>query len=281
MQGSALWKNAKLHNRPQTGEGFQGLKWDKENWSCTYNTTFTILYTLWSEDDAKWKQNFKDMNRILNVLSNSFVRAKAGLSSLENGRNKVRNMLYVQSPEKFLKGSAGASVCELAAEIWKSDSTITHYWLKCLQCSRETQARRDLMTRVIHCNQTLDHSTAEFMRSLLRYRSDRLCSACHGSTETITHFKESPPILSLLLLGEGIMVRCGHTDTMYTLRGVVYYTNVHFTSQIVMANNDLGYHDGIGTGDQVVYNDKLAKTSELDLLTCRGGVATLLVYSRL
>lgn len=137
--------------------------WDEENWSCAYDACFTILYALWSEDDVKWKRLFKDMRRTTKTLSNGFVRAKAGVSSLESGRNKVRNILCAQSSEKFPRGQAGTSVSELAAEILKSAATIAYHHLRCLHCSRETQAKADLKTGVIHCNHTSGGSTAEFM----------------------------------------------------------------------------------------------------------------------
>lgn len=288
MQGSPARKRVKLDKEPQTLEGARGLIWDEENWSCAYDASFTILYALWSEDDSKWKRRFKDMNRTMSTLSDGFVRAKAGLSSLESGRNKVRNMLYARSPEKFPRGRMGASVSELAAEILKSDATIAYYRLRCLRCSRETQAKTDLMTGVIHCDRAPSRSTAEFMRSLLRCPSDRLCSGCHGSTEMITHFQEAPPILSLSLPSEDnvisiskqITVKCEHEDVLYVLKGIVYYANAHFTSQIVTANGDVWYHDGIGTGGEILYDGKLAEMSELDLLHRKGGNATLSVYSR-
>ncbi|KZP02118.1 hypothetical protein FIBSPDRAFT_718090, partial [Athelia psychrophila] len=77
-----------------------------------------------------------------------------------------------------------------------------------------------------------------------------------------------------------IKMRCEQENILYALRGIVYYANAHFTSQTVTADGDMGYHDGIVTGGRVLRNGKLAEMSELDLLNCKGGTATLLVYSR-
>lgn len=177
---------------------------------------------------------------------------------------------------------------ELATEMLRNDSTIAYYRLKCLHCMHESQARRDLMTAVIHCDRTSYDSTADFIQSLSRWPSDRLCPSCRGSTENITHFKEAPPMISLahpaggrvLSISKQITVRCESVDARYDLRGIVYFSHEHFTSRIMKINGDVRYHDGITSGGDTILEAKLSDMQESDLSECRGGVAALSVYSK-
>lgn len=89
-----------------------------------------------------------------------------------------------------------------------------------------------------------------------------------------------PSAGNTLSISKQVTVRCAQASIVYALRGIVYYANTHFTSQIVTTDGDIWYDDGIVTGSQMLYNGKLAEMSEMDLCNCKEGIATLSIYSK-
>jgi len=40
-----------------------GLIWDGNNYSCAYDSLFTVLYEIWSNDTKVWTRRFKEINQ--------------------------------------------------------------------------------------------------------------------------------------------------------------------------------------------------------------------------
>ncbi|KAF8867601.1 hypothetical protein BD779DRAFT_1464052, partial [Infundibulicybe gibba] len=69
----------------------------------------------------------------------------------------------------------------------------------------------------------------------------------------------------------------GGAQYLYTLRGVIYHGNDHFTARIITREGDIWYHDGMLTGSELIPDGTLA--SRVDLTTCRSRVAIVAVYA--
>lgn len=76
------------------------------------------------------------------------------------------------------------------------------------------------------------------------------------------------------------MMRCKNEKVQYCLRGIVYFSNAHFTARIMTTVGDVLYHDGIVTGRDTPYETKLADITESDLSKCKTAIATLSIYAR-
>ena len=74
-----------------------------------------------------------------------------------------------------------------------------------------------------------------------------------------------------------IMVEANNIS--YTLCGVMYYGDSHFTSQIIQANGMVWFHDGIATGESMRYDGTLDSLID-DLTLCRSKTAIAAVYIR-
>lgn len=133
------------------GYGPQGLIWDGENYSCTYDALFTIFLAIWSQNPSAWKQRFKDTNRSMNMLATGFHRADGAQCSLESIRNKIRHVLNQRSPRIFPYGHSGTNIADLTNDMLRSDSVIASYFLQCGRCGNETSAQRDLQTGMLQC----------------------------------------------------------------------------------------------------------------------------------
>ncbi|KAF8326169.1 hypothetical protein F5887DRAFT_882089 [Amanita rubescens] len=62
------------------------------------------------------------------------------------------------------------------------------------------------------------------------------------------------------------------------LRGIIYFSNYHFTSRIVYENGMTWFHDGITTGDEPIY-DGMINTIQ-NLYHCRGKNASIAIYTK-
>ena len=47
-------------------------QWDHLNWSCAYDSFFTILYYVWMTNPHKWKKFLKDLNPTAALFTNSY-----------------------------------------------------------------------------------------------------------------------------------------------------------------------------------------------------------------
>jgi len=66
-------KKSKPALHPVIGsQGPCGMLWDSINFSCAYDSLFTILHSIWSNDPRHWNNFFQNANQYLSVLSNGF-----------------------------------------------------------------------------------------------------------------------------------------------------------------------------------------------------------------
>ncbi len=84
----------------------KGTIWDAQNWSCSYDALFTILWNMWREDhQAIATQDAIMQNLNFHTLIEGFVHHEAGNATLDQARNTVRNRLNAQNAQKFPWGS--------------------------------------------------------------------------------------------------------------------------------------------------------------------------------
>lgn len=112
------------------------------------------------------------------------------------------------------------------------------------------------------------------------------CTACEGEMNKITRFRLPPWMLAFsfnyesLRISKQVKLDDGLSNMTYTLKGVVYFGEFHFTARMVLENGSVWYHDGMETGKGCEYEGHQEDMSDSDLIMCRGKRATLAVYSR-
>jgi hypothetical protein len=114
--------------------------------------------------------------------------------------------------------------------------------------------------------------------------SPRSCRQCSHSVFIINEFAVAPPLLAIDISGHDLQldnetyVKVGNVQYTYTLIGIVYYGDDHFTARIILEDGQIWFHDGITTGRNTIYDGSLALNCP-DLRTCRGKRASLVIYS--
>ena len=88
------------------------------------------------------------------------------------------------------------------------------------------------------------------------------CSTCDACLFRKTSFVQTPPMLifdlgtSVPSLSPELSITCGTTCVYYTLRGVVYLDNEHFTSRVITSTGMIWFHDRLLTGASLVYESR-------------------------
>jgi hypothetical protein len=88
------------------------------------------------------------------------------------------------------------------------------------------------------------------------------CSTCDACLFRKTSFVQTPPVLvfdlgtSVPSLSPELSITCGTTRVHYTLKGVVYLDNEHFTSRVITSASMIWFHDGLLTGASLVYESR-------------------------
>ena len=262
-----------------------GLKWDSENYSCAYDSVLTIFLSIWKQNPSKWKKNFKDMNRVMNVLAGGFHRVNENQGTLESARNKVRHLLHQRSPRTFPYGQVGTPISELIEYLLRSDNIIASAWMRCVECDAESNLNDDLQTCVIQCPRAHNCTISACLQKRLQSRDpERRCTDCNGEMDRIMCFNVVPKMLVFSVQDESVIVskkisfRDGDTRAVFSLKGVIYFGDFHFTAR-VCAEGSVWFHDGMTTGRGCTYEKKLAEFADSELSTCRGKCLTLVIYA--
>jgi hypothetical protein len=110
------------------------------------------------------------------------------------------------------------------------------------------------------------------------------CSVCNEHVFINYSFTEMPSlvvfefgnqVLHINLLID-IQLHNGHNTSM-RLAGVVYYGQHHFTSQIILSDGQIWFHDGIDTGRNLIYSSSV-NSNPPNMSHCRGKQAVATIY---
>ena len=97
----------------------QGTQWDGNDYSCTYDALFTILFNIWAETPKKLeKLLFQNSNQELSILHDGFQKYLRSVSSLEAACGSVQTLLYEDYHILFPSGHTGCSVLALKTQMF-------------------------------------------------------------------------------------------------------------------------------------------------------------------
>ncbi len=91
-----------------------GTRWDSQNYSCAYDSLFTILWNMWKEDPHIIASQDADMqNTNFTSLIQGYSSHERGNITLEDARNTVRYKLHHQNSQSFPVGLVGVDMKDL------------------------------------------------------------------------------------------------------------------------------------------------------------------------
>ncbi|KAJ7288831.1 hypothetical protein C8J57DRAFT_1047083, partial [Mycena rebaudengoi] len=146
-----------------------GSLWDSRNFSCAYDSFFTVLWNLW-QDDVACTVALGSLSPEMNALVRGFQKIHEGLQTLESVRDFVRKMLHASSAQMFPVGHQYASVSDVAARLL-SNHTYGSSQLYCELCGYSTEGAATTFFLHLTIISYTNCSTATWLRNYFRKRS--------------------------------------------------------------------------------------------------------------
>jgi hypothetical protein len=252
-----------------------GLIWDKENWSCAYDSILVIIYRLWQDKPEQWSNIFEKTNAHLKFLSHGFHGIFNKMLCFEDVRDSLRNILHQKNSTDYPIGPVGISVANLALEIFKPNDTVSSSQQFCSNCTYEEFSIDDLLDYVVHAGRSNYRSTAQWMATMIKSSRD-ICPRCNNSLKRQIFYNDIPPFLVLeypmtnIQTSHIIRFENDNNDIVpLKLRGIVYHGQHHFTCRIISDDGQIWYHDGVTTAQSCTYEGLLNDINNANIKTCK------------
>ena len=247
-----------------------GTQW--QNNSCAYDAICTVLFNVWREDPAETTLSWNELhNNLLNMLTtdfNSHVDVRAGSDSpscsLEQIRDFLRRDLAELDNDEFAFGRY-ASVHAIMNRLLTSREPVMKSVRHCLSNhavdgdERFTNSCEIVpMPAGASTSATGNHSIQESMDNFSLPLS-ATCPECGNELVRRFSFASHPPLLCIelwqspRLLDSILHIDTGGSRRQYKLRGVIYFSGEHFTSRVITSNGMIWFHDGMFTGNSLLY----------------------------
>ena len=262
-----------------------GLRWDGNNYSCSYDSLFSILYNVFIEDHVNWKTYYENINEeYMKVLVDGFEKVYQKNTSLEIIRDIVRDNLYQSYPASFPKGRNSASVSELAFKMFASnafDGVSELYCSKCDQYEPEIDCRIGQVLNIESCKVP----STQYCISQLMIPQNQRCTECFTRLEKCLTYNEPPKLLVLeypysnIKTSHKIKIKVNNNITFLYLKGIIYHGENHFTSRIISKDGKIWFNDGITTGGKSIEEGHLSTMSDKDLKKCKDKNFVLAIYA--
>ena len=245
-----------------------GLIWDSQDYSCSYDSVFTILGDIWVYNPTMWTHKFNLMSSYANKLGSEFQKVLLKQINLEDARNSVRYLLHHKDPIAFPYGSHGVDISDLLLHMFTGKS-IGKIIFNCENCgqsntsaSKVTSLFSIIQQRFSTIQEHLDATT----------KKTKKCTCGHNATRTYKYNSSvNFQVISLSPGSQGVKISksimlCTDTgQVVLPIRGAIYYSNGHFVSRIVSPAGRVWYHDGIKTKKRCVYEGDLVSYTEDNL----------------
>jgi hypothetical protein len=263
-----------------------GPKWS--NNSCAYDSVFSILYSLWQHNPAHWRRSFCNINSdLLEDICNGFNDSAHNLTSLEIVRDVFRHMLD-NMQLAGLRWGTYTLVVRLLHIMFESPTEMVSSQLSCSQGHPVVcNMHQSLQSYVLSAGTNSYASITEWMQDYSE-SSTHLCQECNQSLLRTFSFSRLPDIIVFEFEGNELHIdpevtittRDNQSHTI-KLKGVIYYGELHYTSHVVVNNEQLWFpgHDGISTGANMEYNGLLQSSVDLMHSICRGKEACITIYA--
>ncbi|KAH7909264.1 hypothetical protein BJ138DRAFT_1011149, partial [Hygrophoropsis aurantiaca] len=271
----------------EMAENQVGLKWDSVNYSCAYDSLFTILFHIWFASPHKWNKHMKHFTEFTDLLLKGFQQTIVSTVSIEEVRDNVRYSLNKYNDENFPLGPSLTSVSELAHTMLGTEQD-SFAWIRCENCSAKVPTGKKI--NHIYCpivnsaSSTADWLTLKWFTQPC---NATLCSSCNNIVHGQWQSDTPPKMLMLdifsqqLSISHQVCVKGNKLNTKLHLKGVIYYKDKHFTSIVIDSLEHVWYHDGMTSPKLVNCNVDLSALSPSMLMSRNGSSACLVIYSRL
>lgn len=260
-----------------------GMRWS--NNSCAYDSIFTPIYAQWCASRVLWTEVIRRTGSPSAVLLlEGFIRYEAGQGSLEDARDAVR--LYTARTQTGCVFGAYTSIWDVCNGLFRMNETVVEFFYRCpnghnLHHSNHNSALLNAVT-------TSFASIAQWILIDTKQTTAR-CRECRHRVSIQLKFRRAPPILAFefsahpnIEINHSLSVQVENSVKIYYLAAVVYFSDAHFTSQIITRDGRIWHYDGMSISNPTVEPTLPCTGSINDYLfsvqDCRGGSPCAALY---
>jgi hypothetical protein len=243
-----------------------GFKWDSKDWSCAYDSLFMIMFNVFSRRGISLNSGPHDSTAALERLCEGFLslrdRARSSPPVPEHVRDAVRDLLPNDRPLPR-RGEQPTCLDHLIQTLFCVRNPFVDIELHCTQC-QHTWPTPYLANDYVLCASSNEFtrqnhssvSTAFIMHTLLTQSRAVFCLVCRClGADCRTTFRTYPaffvievpayddsfPSLIVDLTVDLRPIGAG----VWSLAGIRYLSNCHFTSRYVDSDGSIWSHDGM------------------------------------
>jgi len=226
--------------------------WDNINFSCSYDSLFTVLFNIWRQDILHWSAKHSPYSPFMAMLCNAFMNVRMGSMTLEQACDRVRKDMTNTFPEKFPTGSSYTYIDGLVSTLVR-DKSYGNCVSKCPNCDAVRRGSYCLFGVLNNISWDFgevgqrggEYTTTEAMDMHISRVTLTECTNCANSgVHSIFIWNtaiDNVPDLIVVGCGDGMMKpdieiniqKHDRTCTKLTLSGVIYRDAHHFTSRYV------------------------------------------------
>lgn len=217
------------------------LKWNNSDWSCAYDSLFTLLFGIWLEHPKYWNRIFKGQSLYMHKLVKGFQDIRIHRLSFENVHDSIRQHLHMNNPTMFSLGPNFASVNDLLHAMIVEQ--IPAGWLNCTTYNTRLAIDHGYSIHFDILPGT-GHSTAEWTKSQFEIENPPICHTCNIVHDKEIHLPRIPNIVtfdisslsSQFTISSTIKILKSSRNTVLKLKGIIYFGSNHFVMRMSDCN---------------------------------------------
>ena len=254
----------------------RGVVWDAVDWSCAYDSVVVTLYWLWISNIPVWSVVLPAVNSdILPHVLPTFILAVTDNERLIISRATLRLLLFNAEPAEFPWGQHLASLDSVWERITRTNRVIYHINITCPTVVCGFRQMQDVYCPVINAHEGTPNSTTDWLAN--RFHERIRCPQCNIWAHETVDWQDQPIVIVLntnglfnIIIEQSVAL----LESSFVLLALCYHGENHYTTRLIQ-DQDVWYHDGVDTKDELVYEGKM---STLDLTTCRERNICNIVY---
>ncbi|KAF8896912.1 hypothetical protein CPB84DRAFT_1681957 [Gymnopilus junonius] len=277
-----------------------GLIWDPVNYSCAYDSVFTVLYNIWLSAPDDWSCRFDDISPYMSKLANELKKSIENQQMIENARDAMRVQFQQNIPDHFPTGHCYTSInylCEYLLNVERQCGSIS---LICdndnCQYSSQLVSFGEYM-RIFPNSNHLQSPDLQNLSTFFGWEhanihtvTKHICPLCcdcglSQNLKTSVVMQRMPYIIFWMFHRQELNVLSSDCDYVFRLHGIIYSGQGHFVSRIIDDQGTIWFHDGITTGSHCKKEKRMEEIPHQEWLnTCRmmgeEKPAIIMVYNR-
>ena len=258
----------------------EGFEWSEN--SCAYDSVLTILFAIWSSDNARHDLFSSMTSNPARALKHAFDKITDD-QEFEKHRDIFRHALETIDSRNHNFGEI-TSVGSLLHHLLRTEHETTRIQNRCPNDHTEHvhSISSGHFQPGIEVHTSIQH-WVDFPRSFTRRRC-RVCGSPHAQT---AEYVDLPNIIAFELKDQSttldtllsVKLLTG-TVLKYKLAGIVYFGDTHFVARILRQDGQIWFHDGITTRRNLIYEGSVA-SGLIDLLSAQTKLAHTGIYYRI